>query len=229
MVKPERSRVAPALRVIVPVPKHVALPAFNVPPLITVPPVYVLLVPDNTNVPVPSFTTPTAPAPVPVLSVMLLDIVKSEGLFDVSKPIDEPLLNPLLLMVVRRFVNNVDTLDVVNSFVPPTLIANVAPVLTTIFVLTQFDVVLLYSEDTVANLVIPPLSVVLPVYVFAADNTSVPTPSFVTAPVLVAIGLCTKILPAPPNVKPNVPVNVPALLRVRVSASELILDAAVCV
>ena len=67
----------------------------------------------------------------------------------------------------------------------------------------------------------------LPVKLFAPVSLSVPVPSLVNVPLVVPMMLLMMVFPAPPTVKSRVaPVIVPAWLRVKVPASELIRVAA---
>ena len=66
---------------------------------------------------------------------------------------------------------------------------------------------------------VPAAIVVAPVYEFAPERISVPRPSLVSVPVLVAIALLMVVFPAPPMVRFCVPLMPPE--RVRRSASEL--------
>ena len=75
----------------------------------------------------------------------------------------------------------------------------------------------------------PPLTVVSPVYVLAAESVSTPLPSLVSVPAPVPIVLLIGVFPEPPTVSPRPePVIVP-VLSVSRPESELILLAAASV
>lgn len=71
---------------------------------------------------------------------------------------------------------------------------------------------------------VPALMTVLPVYVLFPDIVRLPDPSFVKVPPCAMDPLKIRF-PAPPTVRPNAPDVPPS--TVRVSASQLILDATV--